>query len=470
MTSILFNITHGFQARMLLRSTITDKLLEAGAKLVICSPNADEVYFRREFERPGITLERMPQTTSRIERNVMSVRQILLMNPSLGSTYNYKQELLRKQMPTRYRVVRAANSVFGRLPIVRTAYFAAEKRLFAGREYDSLLTRHRPDLIVTGTPGFVVPDAHLLRSAQRLRTPTATVMLSWDNLSSKGYMNGTPDHLLVWSDLMAKEATTYHEYPPERITWVGAAQFDHYVGFRERFDRLAWRRRHGIADGATLIVYGTINPALAPHEPAIVREIVDSMRGGKFGRPVHLWIRLHPQVMRGVYSTSLDPYREMAGADVTVEEPRVQSESLAWDLPREDAEHLASLLTAADIVTTPCSTLVIDAASVDTPIINVFFDGRSPFDPTLSVRRFANYTHYRAMLETGGPSIAYSIEEFIQAATAYSQDRTFHSAGRAALVRQQFNCLDGQAGERTANELLRLARHRVPAPTVSATI
>ena len=211
----------------------------AGARLVIVSASSQEPYFQREFSHPQITLEDLPERFSRIEGHLISLRQYMLMNPSLGGTLNFKNEAFRRDVPKRYWLSCAANMVLGRIPPLRHAYMAAERRLFGGGEYDDLLRRHRPDLIVTGTPGYHRNDIHLLRSC-RLGIPTATVMLSWDNLTSKGYMGAVPDKLLVWSDLMAGEAVKYHDYPVQ-IRWCGAAQFDHYHGFRDRFDRAAWR-------------------------------------------------------------------------------------------------------------------------------------------------------------------------------------------------------------------------------------
>jgi hypothetical protein len=66
-------------------------------------------------------------------------------------------------------------------------------------------------------------------------------MLSWDNLTSKGFMNGVPDYLLVWSPLMAKEAVDYHDLPLTRIFKTGAAQFDNYQGVRKIMDIGQWR-------------------------------------------------------------------------------------------------------------------------------------------------------------------------------------------------------------------------------------
>ena len=445
---------------MLLRSTISQALLARGASLIIVSSGSREEYFQREFAHPRMALEEMPQRSSRVEAHLINLRQYVLMNPSLGTTLNYKNEVFRRTSPKRYWLSRTANTVLGRIALLRRAYLATEAAAFRGREFDELLKRHRPDLIVTGTPGYYPTDIHLLRAAKRLGISTATVMLSWDNLTSKGYMGAVPDHLLTWSDLMADEAVTYHNYPRERIHWCGAAQFDCYHGLRARFDRAAWRRSHGIPEGRPLIVYGTINPALLPHEINILRQIVGAIQAGSFKNKPYLWIRLHPQVIRGFYSRSLEPFRALAGPDVHVEEPKVQSEKLAWDLPKEDAEHLAQLMAAADIVVTPNSTLSIDAACAGTPIINTFFDGEEPIHSALSARRFMFYTHYAQMLETGGIAKAESIGDFVRMADAYIENPQLDAEHREAILRQQFNRQDGQAGARTAERLWQLATAR----------
>jgi hypothetical protein len=458
MTKILFNITHGFQARMLLRTDIAQQLLSAGCQLVVVAPNADEDYFRSEFTHPQITLIKSPGKFSRVESYLINLRQYFLMNPSLGATLNHKNETFRKHSPKFYWFARFVNMFLGRIPLLRKLYIWLEKKFFNGSEYDTVLNEQRPDLVVTGTPGYNREDIHLLRAAERLKIPTATVMLSWDNLTSKGYMGAIPDQLLVWSDLMADEAVQYHDYPREQIQWVGAAQFDHYYQARDSFDRTAWRAQHGIAADTPVIMYGTINPGIVPHEHQIVSEIVQAMRAGEFVRRPHLWIRIHPQAVKGYYRQNLDLYYQLAGPDVTIEVPPVQSEALAWDLPASDARHLAELLSVADIVTTPSSTLAIDAATVDTPIITIGFDGSPPVIVEKQVIRFSRYTHYKKILDLGGMPIAHSCQEFVQLANQYIERREHHQAERQAMLRQQLNQFDGQAGRRTAQALLKLAR------------
>ncbi len=441
---------------MLLRSEIADTLLAEGVELVVVSPNADEEYFQEEFNHPQISLEKMPSRFSRVEARLVNLRQYFLMNPSLGATLNHKNESFRRHSPGMYWFARTVNSVLGRVGPLRRAYLRMENRLFPGAEFDSLLDRHKPDLVTTGTPGYNRDDIHCLRAARRGGISTATVMLSWDNLTSKGYMGVTPDHLLVWSDLMADEAVEYHDFPRSKIRWTGAAQFDCYFGVRDRLDRRSWRRQHGLAEDVPLLVYGTINPAILPHEIEIVRQIVAAARSGKFRRRPHIWIRLHPQVMKGAYSQSIEPYRALAGEGVTVEEPQVQSTSLAWDLPKQDAAHLAELLAAADVVSTPSSTLVIDAAAAGAPIVNVLFDG-CQVEAALSVRRFEKYTHYAKILATGGIARAYDIDEYVRQVDEYVDDPQRDDEGRQRLIEQQLGCLDGAAGRRTAQALMDLA-------------
>lgn len=442
---------------MLLRSEISRHLLDSGAFLTIFSANFDEPYFRQEFTHPQIALRPLPMMMSRLEAHMMTLRQYFLMNPALGATLNYKREAFRAQAPVRSAISRSVNSVLGRSRFLRRCYMTAEASLFPGDEFDELLQAAAPDLMVTGTPGFNPADIHLLRAGHRLGIPTATVMLSWDNLTSKGYMNGTPDHLLVWSDLMGEEAEHFHDFPRERISWTGAAQFDHYYGIGQRLDRRGWRVQHGLPEDAPLIVYGTINPLLVPHEPGIVREIAKGIERNDFGLKTHLWVRLHPQVVRGMYSTSLDCYRALQSDRVHIEVPQVMSDALAWDLPASDAQHLAELLAAADVVATPSSTLIIDAACAGTPILNICYDGPDLSSPALSVKRFMQYTHYALALSTGGAGLAHSFEEFVARANAYILDRSIDEQGRARLIRQQLGDFDGQAGKRTAERLLALA-------------
>lgn len=444
---------------MLLRSKIAEELLDAGTELIVCSVNADETYFMSEFKHPQIVLVKMPTTVCPWESRFSNWRQYLLMNPRLGGTLNHKIETLRCDRPARYYFTRALNLFFGNISFLRRLYMYAESKFFPALEFDGIMQKWRPDLVVTGTPGFNLHDVHALRSAKRLKLPTATVMLSWDNLTSKGFMNGVPDYLLVWSELMARDALEYHDFPPNRILETGAAQFDIYLEAKRTTDIVSWRRENNIPSDAFLMMYGTINPGICGHELDILKAIIAKMRICTLPRKPFLWIRLHPQVVNGTWKSSLAPFQQLEAEDVHVEIPPVTESKLDWDLPKTDTVHLKNLIATSDMVITTSSTLSIDAACADTPIVNVFFDGRS-VDPVQSVARFKKYTHYARILETGGIFIADSIDQFGEAMVRYCENPSSEQENRAAIVQQQIGRLNGEAGIVTARQLLTLASMR----------
>jgi len=434
---------------MLLRTEVARHLTAAGCRLVIASPNADEPYFAAEMAQPGFQLEKMPSRFSKLEGYLVKVRQYLLMNPSLGKTLHFKREKYQRQYPFRAAVIRFLNLFLGHVPLLRRLYLFAEEKLFAGREWDALLRRVAPDLVVTCTPGFLPPDTHLLRAAKRAKIPTTTVMLSWDNLTSKGYMGAYPDSLLVWSPLMAEEARFYHDFRGP-IHEVGAAQFDIYGEIDKREARAAFRARHGLGTSQRLIVWGTINQAIYPRQKedlvAFIDQIADIDPGAK------VWVRLHPQTISGAFAHMKPEYAALAGDRVHIEFPPVLSEKLAWDLPKEDMRHLAELLAAADVVVIPRSTLSIDAAAAGTPIVNVAVN-------KAFAKGFA-YTHYAKLLTCDGVRVAWDQAELLTIVSAYLDDPERDAAGRAAIVRQQLGAYFGRAAARTAEVLLALLEER----------
>ena len=328
--------------------------------------------------------------------------------------------------------------------------------MYRGNEFDDLLKRHRPNLIVTGTPGVNPHDMHLLRAGRRLGIETATVMLSWEISRPRGTW-ARRRTICSWRDLMADEAMQYRQFPGAAHPLVWRPAVRQLPGHPRAIRPDGGRREHGVPEGRPLVVYGTINPALLPHEPNILKQIIATASSSSYSKRPFFWIRLHPQVVRGYYATSLQPYRDMAGPDVFVEEPPVQSEKLPWDLPATETEHLAQLMAAADVVATPGSTLMIDAVCAGTPVINILFDGDEAVHPAMSTRRFAKYLHQEKILTTGGIAKAWDIDEFVRLVDAFIRDPELDADKRAALIRQQMHRLDGQAGVRTANELWQLA-------------
>src|SRR5262249_25430032 len=139
----------------------------------------------------------------------------------------FNEQFLRSRRP-HYVFLRTLNRLVGRWRPVRDWWMSFESAAVSGRELQSVLEADRPALLVTGTPGTEYMDALLLRCARRLGIPSLCVVLSWDNLTSKGYMAARPDRLVVWNERMRGEAIELHDYASEDVEVAGVAHFDIY--------------------------------------------------------------------------------------------------------------------------------------------------------------------------------------------------------------------------------------------------
>lgn len=396
---VLIQLSHGFHMRQMFTSGVASTLLSAGCRVTAVAPNADEEYLTGELERLSVGAKQMPDGASPAEQLLANLRPFLLRGEDQDGTFDVKWERYRRQNPWRARGVDAMRPAFRRSARLRQSFRTAEQRLFAGAEYDSLLREVDPSLVVTGTPGFDLRDAHLLRAAHRAGYPTASVVLSWDNLTTRGEMSPAPHHVLVWNDLMRDEAVGMHGVPEERVHVVGAPQFDHYAGADRVERRAAFLRRHGLAENTRLIAWGTINESVLPGQFDVLRDYV--ARHHDPGSGEHLWVRVHPQSVRGSYARNRPMYERLAGESVTVELPPVRSERLSWDLDPSDVSHLADLLCAASVLVTPQSTLVLDGVCLDTPVVALAIGTEA--------RKLYEYRHFRPVLDLDAVDVVHSL-------------------------------------------------------------
>jgi hypothetical protein len=311
---------------------------------------------------------------------------------------------------------------------------------------------------VTGTPGSIPADAHLIRAAKRHHVRTACVVLSWDNLTSKGHMAARSDDLIVWNDTMRREAEELHDYDPRRVHVAGVSHFDIYAKPSRALTHDRFCALMGLDPARRIITLGTVTPWLFPYNADVAEILARAIADGRFVAPTQLLIRLHPQVVsRGTqHSENLERFEAIAAAypHVHLDLPGVRSESLMWDVSIDDMAHLADLLRYSDVTLNAGSTLTIDSAIVDTPIVNIGFDGYASPPEVESVRRIYDFTHYANIVRTRGVRIAASAEQMIGLINAYLTDPTLDRAGRAAIVEQQCYRVDGHSGIRVGQLLL----------------
>jgi CDP-glycerol glycerophosphotransferase (TagB/SpsB family) len=178
--------------------------------------------------------------------------------------------------------------------------------------------------------------------------------------------------------------------------------------------------------------------------------------------PCQLLVRLHPQAVSGPWKVLAEPYRQLASERVKIEFPPVRDSNLLWDLPTDDIEHLVRLMRDADVVINTASTLSIDAAVLDRPVVSVAYDpsGGLPYDR--SIRRYYDCTHMAHVVRAGAVQLGTSPAELREKVMSYLAHPEQDREGRRRIVEQQLGRVDGRAAQRVAEQVVSMAKDSSP--------
>jgi CDP-Glycerol:Poly(glycerophosphate) glycerophosphotransferase len=241
---------------------------------------------------------------------------------------------------------------------------------------------------------------------------------------------------------------------------TGAPLYDLFAN-ASRFGSRAENLQHlGLDPSRRLIFYGTNHAAHFPDEVEVVKRVARWVEADFLGVPCQLWVRLHPQAVSGPYKVPAEPYRKLASKRVKIEFPPVRDSNLSWDLPTDDIEHLVRLLRDADTVINMASTLSIDAAILDRPVVSIAFDPSGDLPYEKSVRRYYDYTHMSHVVRAGAVQLAKSPDDLRDKIIAYLKHPEWDREGRRRIVEQQFGRVDGQAARRVAEQVMAMVLKR----------
>ena len=126
-------------------------------------------------------------------------------------------------------------------------------------------------------------------------------------------------------------------------------------------------------------------------------------------------------------------------------------DGMAVDITAESQRHLANTMAHSDVVVQVASTIAIEAAIFDTPVVNISFDGETPTPFVRSALRYTQFTHFANILKRGAVRDARTPDAMVTHIADYLDNPSLDREGRRQVVLDQCQFLDGRAADRVAN-------------------
>lgn len=317
--------------------------------------------------------------------------------------------------------------------------------------YFKLFEEIKPKLVFSTCPLMPVEWVPI-QVARDMGIKTALYILSWDNLSTKQRPPLPVDLIFVWNERMKKELEiNYPGSESSEIFISGSTQFDFYFNTDYYESKKEFFKRKGISIDRPLIVYAGVTPSLMPEENLIVEKLIEDIKIGKVKKNPQLLVRLHPKDDGSRYKILKEKYKDVL---FSIPGENNRGEIQKW-LPNEDEiRELVSIVKYCDVNINVASTMTIDSALMDRPIINLKYylsknSSRAPWGIYIY-----ETTHYKPIVETKGAEMAYSPEELVEKINLYFSNPEKDKEGRKKIVELVCGNVDGKAYEKIVLKLL----------------
>ena len=310
-------------------------------------------------------------------------------------------------------------------------------------DFARLIEEVKPDAVIFAN--MIPSDLECLKEARRHRIPLILAVASWDNPTSKGPLTVIPDYTLVWSTEMKGEMAQCHNMPEDSMSIVGVIYFENYFSPEKLMPREKFCEQLGISPQTKIIQFATGDSAVIRCNQPFVRLLQRIIAEQPFDHPCHLLVRVSP---KDIYTL----YKEFEGLPhTTIQYPLGEGAAYgrhSWiPLAEEDYER-ASTLKNTDVLLTSGSSIILDAACFDVPVVNLAYDCGLDLAPWLSVVRFFKYVHAQPVIQEDATWMVNNDEDLRNALTECVNHPEKRRDERRRLLERAVTHTDGQICKR----------------------
>ena len=470
-------LTMGWQSFYFLQSEVVPSLLRSGVEVVLLTDDGIKEQIERRFGQPGLIVEglRFKQARAYFEQKDHSIQHWLHFLRWMGGSRRINTTAMDGHM--RQMSVEASPRGKQMMPLIKSLTWVLRRSALARKIlvdlqmrytphlYDDLFEKYQPDLVIASTPGWRY-DRYLLREAARRGVHTAAVIVGWDNPSSYRLPGAKVDDITCWSEIQKQELVLGSDWPPERVNVGGIPSYDGYFRREWVMPREEYFALHGLDPARKLLSFACSFVTFSPNYQDI-EALARLVNAGSLAQPSQLLIRLHPNhFMPGsLYEQEANRVRALIQdmPHVHLVEPVPLGGELGY-YSGEDMPEKASMMAHSDVFLTVYSTMVVETAIHDRPIVSVCIDAPGgwnvPGKFSLSLSEIGEWpTHLRFRAAQAG-RVALNESDLCEAVNAYLQNPELDRDRRRQFIQDECTFMDGTAGRRTGEWIASLLEGR----------
>jgi hypothetical protein len=312
-----------------------------------------------------------------------------------------------------------------------------------------LLDRLNPLFCVVPTSLLDVFCNDVVWACNSANVPSLVLQSGWDNMSSKGLLAMRPSFLGCWGPQSREHAKIIQRLSPKSLDMLGAPHYE-LLKPATAAEVQEIRAELGLADGERLILFGGSFRQF--DETRMLQLIERAIERGRL-QGVKVVYRPHPWRAARQHEDSFfsRTWRHVV-FDPSMRERYVREQEEAGfikrNVPMFDMVYLSRLLSAADAVISPMSTLLVEALLLGKPTMAIAFgDGKHRYDPSVTARM----THFAELRESAALIWCDDQERLVkECARLLREEPESRASARRSLLRNVVTTEPGTYAERLA--------------------
>lgn len=329
---------------------------------------------------------------------------------------------------------------FGKINFIKKIFRFLEFYCFPDKLYGHFFDKYKPDLVFSTSILHPV-DTAFVKEARRRKIKAIGMPKSWDTLD-KYFLRVLPDKLIVQNNSIKKILTKEQDVFGGNIDVCGFSQFDIYTRSNIPTSREEFLTKLKLDPKRRVIFFGS-GGCYGPNDDIIAEALSEFVNSHEIIYPSSLIIRAHLLKRK----TNIGRFNKFENCPNVFIDDYVEKHSNYDVFKKEGMRHLSELLYYSDVTINPASTLTLDAACLNKPVICVAFKNAPKKE------YYHNTSYYKRVIATGGVRIANSSEELKELINQYLSKPFLDAGGREKLRNEMCYRVDGQSGERIANFL-----------------